>query len=120
MKKLLLFILVLFCFFRFGQAQDRCASALNLESVQKNDPSRYQRILRMEEHLKHYMEGFENSAVRNVPSIIRIPVVVHVLHNGGPVGTGLNIGIAQIESQIELLNEDFRRLNVDPANSPVV
>lgn len=70
------------------------------------------------EHLKHYLEGFENSAVRNVPSIIRIPVVVHVLHNGVPVGTDLNIGIAQIESQIEVLNEDFRRLNVDAGNTP--
>ncbi len=109
MKKVVVFILILCCFFRFGQAQDRCASTLNLESVQKNDPSRYQRILQMEEHLKHYLEGFEKGEARSVPAIIRIPVVVHVLHNGVPIGTGLNIGMAQIDSQIEVLNEDFRR-----------
>ena len=42
-------------------------------------------------------------------NIIRIPVVVHVIHNGEPVGTGPNISQAQVQSQIEVLNEDFRR-----------
>ena len=39
----------------------------------------------------------------------RIPVVVHVVHNGEAVGTGPNISEAQVISQIEVLNEDFRR-----------
>ena len=39
----------------------------------------------------------------------RIPVVVHIIHNGEPVGTGANISYAQVVSQIEVLNEDFRR-----------
>lgn len=39
----------------------------------------------------------------------RIPVVVHVVHNGEPIGTGPNILEAQVQSQIEVLNEDFRR-----------
>lgn len=56
---------------------------------------------------------------RSVPEIIRIPVVVHVLHAGEPIGTGLNISMAQIESQIDVLNEDFRRLNADAINTPV-
>jgi hypothetical protein len=43
-------------------------------------------------------------------TIYRIPVVVHVVHNGEPVGTGANISEAQIRSQIEVLNEDFRKL----------
>lgn len=42
-------------------------------------------------------------------TIYRIPVVVHVVHNGEPVGTGPNIPEAQVQSQIEVLNEDFRR-----------
>lgn len=41
--------------------------------------------------------------------IYRIPVVVHVVHNGEPVGTGPNISEAQVRSQIEVLNEDYRR-----------
>lgn len=38
-----------------------------------------------------------------------IPVVVHVLHLGEPVGEGTNISIERIESQIRVINEDFRR-----------
>ena len=99
-------------------AQDRCASIMNLESIKQADPKFYTRIINIEEHLKQYLAQLDEGAARNGPSIIRIPVVVHVLHNGSPVGTGLNIGMAQVESQIEVLNEDFRRLNVDAANTP--
>lgn len=50
--------------------------------------------------------------------VITIPVVVHVLHKGEPVGTGTNISNAQIQSQIDVLNQDFRRLNSDALFSP--
>lgn len=48
----------------------------------------------------------------------QIPVVVHVIHNGEPIGTGANIPEAQILSQIRVLNEDFRRENADAVNTP--
>jgi hypothetical protein len=38
-----------------------------------------------------------------------IPVVVHVIHNGTPVGSGANIPLSQIEAQIRILNEDFQK-----------
>ncbi|MEM8939387.1 MAG: M43 family zinc metalloprotease [Bacteroidota bacterium] len=40
----------------------------------------------------------------------RIPVVVHVVYNGEPVGVGPNLSYEQIVSQIEVLNEDFMRM----------
>lgn len=50
--------------------------------------------------------------------VITIPVVVHVIHNGENVGVGANISTAQIQSQIDVLNQDFRRLNSDILFSP--
>ena len=47
-----------------------------------------------------------------------IPVVVHVVHNGESIGSGSNISESQILSQIEVLNEDFRKLNADTVNTP--
>jgi hypothetical protein len=44
-----------------------------------------------------------------------IPVVVHVIHRGGSE----NISDAQIRSQIDVLNRDFRMTNPDVANVPV-
>ncbi len=67
------------------------------------------------------MNGGTNDARLATPnSVIIIPVVVHVLHSGEPLGTGRNISDAQIQSQIDVLNEDFRRLNADRVNTPSI
>jgi hypothetical protein len=42
--------------------------------------------------------------------VYQIPVVVHVIHDGQPIGTYPNISKAQIQSQIDVLNVDFRRI----------
>ena len=42
--------------------------------------------------------------------VLTIPVVVHVLNNGEAIGVNSNISDAQVLSQIEVLNEDFRRM----------
>jgi PKD repeat protein len=42
-----------------------------------------------------------------------VPVVVHVLHKGGPE----NISNEQIEDAIRVLNEDLRRINSDTGNT---
>ncbi|MDC6169252.1 M43 family zinc metalloprotease, partial [Paucibacter sp. XJ19-41] len=54
----------------------------------------------------------ERSAER--PGVTRIPVVVHVVWNTA----AQNISDAQINSQIEVLNRDFRRSNPDVAATP--
>ena len=42
----------------------------------------------------------------NGPDFI-IPVVVHIVHNGEPIGTGTNISYDQVKSQIDALNAGF-------------
>ncbi len=41
--------------------------------------------------------------------VYTLPIVVHVVHSGENVGSGKNLSFEQIQSQIEVLNEDFRR-----------
>jgi len=43
--------------------------------------------------------------------ILRIPVVIHVIHTGEAVGTGANLSVAQIQAQLDILNEDFGAQN---------
>jgi hypothetical protein len=43
-------------------------------------------------------------------AVITIPVVVHVIHNGDAYGAGENIRDEQVLSQIQVLNQDFRRM----------
>ncbi len=53
-------------------------------------------------------------------TIYRIPVVVHIIHNGEAIGIGANVADARVYEQIQTLNEDFRRkqgtrgFNTDP------
>jgi len=71
------------------------------------------------------LADFEAWMARKLPEltptrgVVTIPVVVHILHDGTAPGVGLNLSVARIQSQIDVLNEDFRRLNADAASTPV-
>lgn len=47
-------------------------------------------------------------------TVITIPVVVHVIHSGQAIGTAPNIIDAQVQSQITVLNQDYRRMTGTP------
>lgn len=47
-------------------------------------------------------------------SVITIPVIVHILYNNSQE----NISDAQVQSQIDVLNRDYRKLNADTARIP--
>lgn len=51
---------------------------------------------------------------RTIGGVYRIPVVVHVIHNGEAIGTASNIPTQNILDQITVLNEDFRRMAGTP------
>ena len=51
-----------------------------------------------------------NAQSKIIGGVYYIPVVVHVIHSGEAVGTGTNVSFAAIQSQIDVLNEDFRKM----------
>ncbi|MEY3397736.1 MAG: hypothetical protein RL220_330, partial [Bacteroidota bacterium] len=88
-----------------------CASDIKNDSLILHDPV-YSRSY-------FYMEQAINQAMSLDPAdrtdeVYVIPVVVHVIHEGEPIGTGSNISDAQIFSAIEALNEDFRKMPGTP------
>ena len=63
----------------------------------------------------------KNSKTQQIQVVYNIPVVIHVIHNGAPVNTiashtSENISYAQAVSQINVLNQDFRRILNTPGN----
>jgi len=66
----------------------------------------------IQQKIKEYKDQYPNGNPKS--AVITIPVVVHVIHNGDAIGTGENITDAQILSQIDVLNQDFRRLSGTP------
>jgi hypothetical protein len=57
--------------------------------------------------------AYNNFSQQKMDTVIRIPVVVHVIHRLASE----NISTAQINSQIAVLNKDYRKLNSDTSNA---
>jgi hypothetical protein len=92
-------------------SQRGCASQEVLAAQMKADPSL---ALRMNK-----IEAFTEKAMltgRLVNGKVEIPVVVNVLYKTAAE----NISLAQIQSQIDVLNEDFNALNSDYSSVPTL
>lgn len=90
----------------------RCSSVENELALQKQFPNRLKNA-DFEKWISPLIKEHQQkvaSKTSKTASIITIPVVVHVIHNGDAIGTGENITDAQVKSQIKVLNEDFRKL----------
>ncbi len=83
-----------------------CGTMEHLQQEILDNPARQSVLDDIEEHTNLILGGMGRSSVTGV---ITIPVVVHVVHNT----TAENISDAQILSQINVLNQDFRRTNPD-------
>ncbi len=92
-----------------------CASNDVLQQQLKDDPGLAQRMADIENFTQAYMQHPANSKLI-AGGIIQIPVVVNVLYKTA----AQNISLAQIQSQIDVLNEDFKALNADYNSTPAL
>ena len=91
-------------------AQQRNCGAMDyLQQQISDDPQRAIRLQEIEAQTQRFIaqQGVNDRVVYT------IPVVVHVVWNTASE----NISDAQVQSQIDVLNEDFRRLNSDANNT---
>ena len=109
MKKAILALGLLFVLSFSLSAQRVCGSMEYLDLQIQQDAKRLEKMEAIERHTERFAAHPEHRAVNGV---ITIPVVVHVVYNT----TAENISDAQIQSQINVLNADFRRLNSDANN----
>jgi hypothetical protein len=92
--------------------QRACASHEVLEEQMAADPARRQRMAEIEAFTKRAVESGE--AGRLVNGVIEIPVIVNVIYRTSTE----NISATQIQSQIDVLNEDFNNTNADRTKVP--
>lgn len=92
-----------------NQSNDKCGSdELHWRMMQQDENYRIA-FEENERQIKQFIEA--NPQFRNNQETYIIPVVVHVIHLGEPVGTGNNISDAQILGAIQGLNDRFRNTN---------
>lgn len=118
--------------FSVGQAQNTSGRKVFGKSIQSINPrsglvrcisSEYEQSLQSNNSERLSSDAFEQwlapkvvaakqsmASGRSANTVINIPVVVHVIHNGDALGSGENITDARVLSQITVLNQDFRKM----------
>jgi hypothetical protein len=113
MKKLCL-VIVVFLHVFFANAQQRnCGTMQHLDEIRQRDPGVDNRMDVENLDIKNWISK-NTSSSKSMPNLITIPVVVHVIYKN----SSQNISDAQIFSQIDILNEDFRMNNSDASSVP--
>ena len=116
MKKIILPLLFLFGILVFTSAQNiqRCATDLVILDLQERFPSLERKKREVENFTKSWIEKNKTQANSRSGEVVTIPVVVHVVYQNDEE----NISDFQIQSQIDVINEDFRRLNNNTQSIP--
>jgi hypothetical protein len=88
----------------------RCATGEYEQFLQEKNPKRAK-----EDQFENWLAPLVKRQIasrtnaKTAAPIIIIPVVVHIIHSGQDIGIAPNIIDAQVESQIAVLNQDFRK-----------
>jgi hypothetical protein len=96
-------------------SQRACASMEVLESNFAQDPGLRDRMEAIEAHTRRSIETGAFARI-GADGKLEIPVVVNVLYRT----SAENISDAQIQSQIDVLNEDYNATNADVTNTPSI
>lgn len=88
--------------------QRKCSSDDVLQEQLKADPSLRQRMDAIEEFTRRFKENPQMDRLLT-NGVIEIPVVFNVLYRTA----AQNVSLAQLQSQIDVLNEDFAATNAD-------
>lgn len=118
------FLLLCGCFlFSLGEilAQKTCGTVVYQDILRKgSEESETKEAFEQWMSAKLRQQSLAGEVARSAEThqVITIPVVIHIIHNGETVGSGSNIPESRVTEQIQRLNEDFRRLNADAANTP--
>jgi len=123
MKNMYLSVIALLLLSTYGaiaQHHEKCLAHIMYQEEIAADPEYAANQARLEletaVYTEQYLAARASGAANRGASVVRIiPVVFHVIHEGGAE----NISRAQIQNQIDLLNQDFRRLNADTVNTPI-
>lgn len=94
------------------KAQMNCATTSYSREKMKNNLSLADNIKSIERFTQQIIESQTTSRIES--SVIKIPVVVHILYHS----PSEKVNDAAVAAQLEILNKCFRRLNVDAANTP--
>ena len=114
MKMLRLFFLLAFaliCGNIMAQSHQRCHTVETREVHRVDDPAYTQEEQRLQGQYEHWI--FSGGPLEKRGGIRTIPVVVHLIQSTATP----TITPARVQTQIDVMNEDYRRMNADTSNT---
>ena len=96
--------------------QKKCASTFHEHKTEKKLD--FEKWLKQKMQLQPTQPLGSNEEKQEQAVLVTIPVVIHIVHAGENLGAGGNVPDGQVFSQMDILNEDFRRQNADTVNTP--
>lgn len=103
-------LLLLCCIFlSLDVFAQRCGFDLKQQQMMAQDPLYTQKVQQMNNQLAAMVQNNPNALIANTGNgpVYQIPVVIHVMHTGGNVGSNYNPTDAQIQSMIDYLNDSY-------------
>ncbi len=95
-------------------SQDKCGSDQYMQRL-------FSEFNIVEEDIQASFRQWRNQDNLSLRSSVPVTIPVHVVivhPSGQPIGTGANLSLERVQSQIDVLNEDFSRTNADAVNTP--
>jgi hypothetical protein len=113
-KQVLVVIAAGLCILLNAQAPQRCHSHEYYQELLAQHPE----LAQKEAEINREAERFANAHPNGIQSrtVVTIPVVFHIVYENATE----NVSDARILEQLQVLNEDFRKLNADHINVPAV
>lgn len=120
--KLFYSIIFLFCLLANVSAQDRCSHSHHyMQELLTKELGTNGGDLNLSELQKQSIKDWKKSKSSNSRSFVPVIIPVHVVIQHAPgqaIGTGDNLSIERIQSQIDVMNEDFSGTNSGFASVP--
>ncbi|MBK5283864.1 MAG: zinc-dependent metalloprotease [Bacteroidia bacterium] len=107
MKNIFLTAICIYCAAVSCFAQLPCATDFVHGSLMQSDPDYRNKILNLENDIRR---NSDDAAGNSRSGTYILPIVVHVIHLGEPIGTGSNISNAQIQGAIDGINDRWRNI----------
>jgi hypothetical protein len=98
---------------------ERCSTMKVFEEALRNNPNG-ETLEQFESWLQQKIREAKMKPKGTQRTVITIPYIIHVIHNGEAVGTASNIPSTWIAAQMAAMNRDFRYNNADKINLPAV
>ena len=107
-RKVTLLMLACVGMFCMAHAQ-KCGFDLKHQQLMASNPVYAQNVQQMNTKIANMLQSNSNGLIVMTPGgpVYQIPVVLHVIHTGGPIGSSYNPTDAQLTNMISYLNQSY-------------